>query len=269
MAKYSELTGYSGFQATVDAAFATYSQLTGLSGYSATVINLANTGSTLINEINSLSGNLINDISGINSSIDYITGIKLNSYATLDNLSTGLSGVTQIAIGYSILNAQIYTSGLSGYVTNNFYSNNNPSGFININQTGAFYASSNPSGFITGVDLSSYALKSQTGSFVTAAQTGAFYAANNPSGFITGVDLSAYALSTNLSTTGQQLKQQINSLSGSIQSNYVAISGSTMTGNLTVPNIIINSQSQYCSGTTVKVYQYYNTGTNSLDTVFV
>jgi len=168
----------------------------------------------------------------------------------INNVDIGLENVENISI--------LSTSGYLQSEINNLNS-----------ESGLYYLNTNPSGFITGVDLKDYVLNSNTGQFVTAAQTGAFYAANNPSGFITGVDLSAYALSTNLSTTGQQLKQQINSLSGSIQSNYVAISGSTMTGNLTVPNIIINSQSQYCSGTTVKVYQYYNTGTNSLDTVFV
>jgi hypothetical protein len=65
--------------------------------------------------------------------------------------------------------------------TSNFYTNNNPSGFITgvnlspyvtTGQTGAFYPRSNPSGFVTGVDLA------------------ALYPRSNPSGFITGVNLS-------------------------------------------------------------------------------
>ena len=42
---------------------------------------------------------------------------------------------------------------LSGEIdTTNFYTNDNPSGYIRSTQTGAFYAASNPSGFITGVE---------------------------------------------------------------------------------------------------------------------
>ena len=42
---------------------------------------------------------------------------------------------------------------LSGEIdTTNFYTNDNPSGYIRSTQTGSFYAASNPSGFITGVE---------------------------------------------------------------------------------------------------------------------
>ena len=69
---------------------------------------------------------------------------------------------------------------LSGEIdTTNFYTNDNPSGYIRSTQTGAFYAASNPSGFITGVDTSN------------------FYTNDNPSGFITGVENVVY-------TTGDQ-----------------------------------------------------------------
>jgi GLEYA domain len=161
LATYDQLTGYSGFQATVDAAFATYSQLTGLSGYGAAVTDLATTGSTLSSLIGSLSGTLT------------------ENYTTLTGLQTGLSGIAQVAIAYSMLSAQVYTSGLSGYINKNFYTNNNPSGFI------------------TGVMLTGYVKKSETGLFITSGQTGAFYPINNPSGFITGVENLVY-------TTGNQ-----------------------------------------------------------------
>ena len=64
--------------------------------------------------------------------------------------------------------------------------------YIITSQTGAFYPASNPNNYITGLDLSSYALKSQTGTFITTGQTGVFYPTSNPSGYITGVDLSSY-----------------------------------------------------------------------------
>jgi hypothetical protein len=109
LATYDQLTGYSGFQATVDSAFATYSQLTGLSGYEASVINLATTGSTLSSLISNLSGTL----------------------------------------------------------TGNYVNNSKTGVFITTGQTGAFYPRTNPSGYITGIDLSNYLLKSQTGSFLS------------------------------------------------------------------------------------------------------
>lgn len=43
--------------------------------------------------------------------------------------------------------------------------------FINTGQTGAFYSSLNPSGFITGVDLSNYVIKNDTGNFVTTGDS--------------------------------------------------------------------------------------------------
>jgi hypothetical protein len=140
---YEQLTGYSGFQATVDAAFATYSELTGLSGYSATVTNLQTTGSGLLLKINALSGRLTGD------------------YATLENLKTGISGSVQVAIAYSILNSQIYTSGLSGYLYPLI------TGLSSTVENIDFYPNSNPSGYITGVNLTPYALTADTGSFVT------------------------------------------------------------------------------------------------------
>jgi hypothetical protein len=98
LATYAQLTGYSGFQDTVNDAFATYAELTGLSGYQASVINLETTGSTLLSLINSLSG--------------VVTG----DYATASELATGLSGVAQLAIGYSMSSANAAVSGIAGSI---------------------------------------------------------------------------------------------------------------------------------------------------------
>jgi hypothetical protein len=53
-----------------------------------------------------------------------------------------------------------------------------------------------------------------------------------------------------------------------VSTNFVHLSGDTMTGNLEANNIISKNQVQYSSAGSIKVYQYYNSSTNSLDTVF-
>ena len=57
-------------------------------------------------------------------------------------------------------------------------------------------------------------------------------------------------------------------LTGINVSNYLPLSGGTLSGNLTAQNISTQNQVQYLSAGVVKVYQYYNPTTNSLDTVF-
>ena len=121
----------------------------------------------------------------------------------------------------------------------NFYSNNNPSGFItgintgnfiSTSQTGQFYPINNPSGYITGIN---------TGNFITTSQTGIFYLITNPSGFITGLNTGnfistnqtgQFASTSNLYSTGNNLLTNINALSGYINnshiSNIVYITGS-------------------------------------------
>jgi hypothetical protein len=64
--------------------------------------------------------------------------------------------------------------------TSNFYTNDNPSGFITGVDTSNFYTNDNPSGFITGIDTSN------------------FYTNDNPSGFITATEGLVY-------TTGNQV----------------------------------------------------------------
>jgi len=75
-------------------------------------------------------------------------------------------------------------------------------GDYNTLATNSFYPKSNPSGYITGVDLSDYVEKSETG---------AFYASSNPSGYITGVDLSAYTTEEFVTGVSGYLQGQISS----------------------------------------------------------
>jgi hypothetical protein len=59
-----------------------------------------------------------------------------------------------------------------------------------------------------------------------------------------------------------------------VSTNFVHLSGDVMTGGLsadgtiTAYNLATNNQIQFLANDTVKVYQYYNDSTNSLDTVF-
>jgi hypothetical protein len=53
--------------------------------------------------------------------------------------------------------------------------------------------------------------------------SGEAYPSNNPSGFITGVDLSNYATNSNLSSTGANLDNKINLLSGYVEEENVLV----------------------------------------------
>ncbi len=60
------------------------------------------------------------------------------------------------------------------------------------------------------------------------------YTKDNPSGFITGVDLTSYATKTNLETTGSTLNTKIDNLSGTVTSNYVTKTNGQFTNRPTV-----------------------------------
>jgi hypothetical protein len=102
-----------------------------------------------------------------------LTGIDLSNYYSRNNPS-----------GYITGNLSLYALNTQ---TGSFITSSQTGSFITTSQTGNFYAASNPSGYITGVNLLAYTLNANTGSFITTAQTGSFYTKNNPSGYITGV----------------------------------------------------------------------------------
>jgi hypothetical protein len=60
-------------------------------------------------------------------------------------------------------------------------------------------------------------------SYITTGDTGIFYPRSNPSGFITDVNLSNYATNSNLSLTGANLNNKINSLSGYLEEENVLV----------------------------------------------
>ena len=141
----------------------------------------------------------------------------------------------------------------------NYYTKDNPSGFITGVDLSALYPRSNPSGFVTGIDLSALYPRSNPSGFITGIDLSALYPRSNPSGFVTGVDLSSYAtisnlattgstLSTNLATTGSALTTQINNLSGTLTGNYATISNLVLTG------INLDSKINNLSGVSVLTY---------------
>jgi hypothetical protein len=98
-----------------------------------------------------------------NNPSGFITGVNLSSYittgqtgafyaannpsgfTTASELATGLTGVVQLAIGYSMSSANAAVSGFADSLSGTL------SGYVKTGQTGTFYTSNNPSGFITGV----------------------------------------------------------------------------------------------------------------------
>ena len=71
-----------------------------------------------------------------------------------------------------------------------------------------------------------------------------FYLKSNPSGFITGVDLTSYATKTNLETTGSTLNTKIDNLSGTVTSNYVTKTNGEFTNRPTVngTGVLLNGE---------------------------
>ena len=149
-----------------------------------------------------------------------------------------LSGDIDLSNFYTNDNPSGY---ITGYDTGLFYASSNPSGFITGYDTGLFYASSNPSGFITGYDTGLFYASSNPSGFITGYDTGLFYASSNPSGFITGIENLVY-------TTGDQNISGIKSfserpnvngtgilLSGEVQNNTI-ISGIVYSAQVNVKN---------------------------------
>lgn len=198
-----------------------------------TIINLANTGSTLVTSINSLSGTLTSD------------------YATITNLaSTG-----------STLNAKI--NNLSGYIN----SSSSNIVFTTGNQTvsGIKTFTNNlevqGTGIFNALDLSNISDFSFSGVTInlinsTVQSSGQIYISGNP--VLTGVNLSSYATITNLASTGSTLNSNINSLSGTLTGNYLTTSSASSTyatiTNLASTGSTLNNTINSLSGTVTGNY---------------
>lgn len=210
----------------------------------------------------------------------FITGVDLSSYALQSSVDSILNDNTYVrTTGNQVINDTKYFDGVH---INNLYVDgtqtivntetvNVGSNYINLNATGGardagLFINLNESGIFTGGAYIGWDIPSNTwriGTGVSGADLSSldyiasqswvadnYYLSSNPSGYITGVNLEPYVLKTE---TGS----------------FLTTAGGVISGNLTVNNITVQSQVQYSSGNTVKVYQYYNTETNSLDTVFI
>jgi hypothetical protein len=165
-------------------------------------LQLQNAGITIIDwQYGSLYDN--NIVEGEQISIDsnnrglYYRSGNFNAFLILDWQNQILSGFWK-AQGLSISGYSVIIASQTG----NFYSNNNPNGYITGLNTGNFITS-----FQTGIFITT----GQTGSFggitPTGILTGVFYPLNtNPSGYISGFNSGLYTLNSSTGafiTTGQ------------------------------------------------------------------
>jgi len=209
LALISSINSLSG---TVTSIYATYSQLTGLSGYDATVTNLATTGSTLSSLISSLSGTVTENyypnanpsgfITGTNSLNNNGYQVYLDGNGMLNFPISGVLGDTYGDGGITLLSPSGKYSELASndgnvyaWVADTDYGNPYGGGFaIGTNHTGNGYMwsfgndgllyfpdGSTQSGAYTGINLSNYVTNQQTGSFITAPSAGSYYISLIPS----------------------------------------------------------------------------------------
>lgn len=127
----------------------------------------------------------LSDLNGTQSA-DWSTRSLIGNW-TVSETPTGNSDIVNLQAledyAYPRSNPSGFATGIDG------------SSFVLKSESGAFYPASNPSGFITGLNSGIYVTgqvvrPSETGNFITSSQTGQFYPMSNPSGFATGVDAS-------------------------------------------------------------------------------
>jgi len=220
--------------------------ISGNSGYFQSAINA--TGNILDNKINSLSGYVTGISISLPTTIVYTTGDQ-----TISGIKTFTSRPTVNATGIV----------LSGE-TVNYATNAGTSSYASNAGSSATSSYASNAGYVVNAV------------YITGTQTisGNKDFTSRPTVNSTGVLLSGEAASlpnTIVYTTGTQ------TISGSktFTANTTISGNLIITGNLTVTGSgIFNStsvitQNFYTGNNILKVYQYYNTGTNSLDTVFV
>ena len=205
----------------LDNLYATDSQLTGLSGQLYGVIG--QTGAALQNQINNLySSGFITGVdlspylTGFNSG-DYVLKSETGIFATQSSLT---SSGTILSASISSLSGSLNSTGsnLQSQINNITAVSGD---FVTRAESGQFYPTNNPSGFLTGVDLTSYVLKSETGIFALSsslASSGALL-----------YDRDA-AISGSLNSTGSYLDNKIDNLSGYAVNNFALQSNLAATG---------------------------------------
>lgn len=152
--------------------------------------------------------------------------VGVDEYLPLSSFSSYTASIAD-----NLENNWNYTNSAYSQSIDNYYNKLDASAFSSV--SGDFYTNDNPSGFITGVDLSDYYKKNETSSKeeISSALTaidntisgltgefqekGDYYSASNPSGFITGVDLSDY-YKKNETSSKQEIGDVINEINNTI-----------------------------------------------------
>lgn len=152
--------------------------------------------------------------------------VGVDEYLPLSSFSSYTASIAD-----NLENNWNYTNSAYSQSINNYYNKLDASAFSSV--SGDFYTNDNPSGFITGVDLSDYYKKNETSSKEEIAdaltaidntisgltgefqEKGDYYSASNPSGFITGVDLSDY-YKKNETSSKQEIGDVINEINNTI-----------------------------------------------------
>lgn len=206
-------------------------------------------------------GDLVNVFYPLNTNPSgYITGVDLSLYQTVAS-ATGVSGYLQNQINnIDLSNLETATGSLDvrvsaiESVSGDFVLDSNTGAFLTTGAGDSRYypISSNPSGYITGVDLSDYALSSETGSFLTIEETGSFYPRfSNPLGYLVAADISSLAST-----------EYVTGISGYLQGNISALQ--TATGDLNNRSI----KTMFISGTSVKTVTLVRTDGSTISTTF-
>lgn len=126
-----------------------------------------------------------------------IPGSNIEIVGTSNTLTIGFTGTAGSSVSILGLATSGFVTGISGILQT---------------QINDLYPRSNPSGYLTGFN---------SGLYITTGQTGQFYPASNPNN---------YSTSGNLQSTGSNLDNKINSLSGYSNNNFATITSLAATG---------------------------------------
>jgi hypothetical protein len=138
----------------------------------------------------------------------------------------------------------------------------NHGSFVNNVSANAFYGDGSK---LTGITIGNYL--SSTGGTLTGGLTGTtgVFTTSLSAPALSGIHYGDGSKLTGIVTSiGNFLPLSGGALSGIVTSTSAISSANTITAN----NIATQNQVQYLSAGAVKVYQFYNTSTNTLDTVF-
>ena len=209
-----------------------------------TITNLASTGNTLDQKINSLSGTLtstyatISNLSSTGSTLQSnINTVASNLITTGNTLQSNINTVSSNLISTgNTLEGKI--SSLSGTLTSNYAT------ITNLASTG--------STLVTNL--------ASTGSTLTSNLASTGSTLNSSINSLSGTLTSNYATIINLASTGSTLNSNINSLSGTLTSTYATITNLANTGSTLQTNI--NNLSGYINSSSSNIV--FTTGNQSV-----